>query len=404
MNRTAASQQLARSLVTVPRRRLSAPPDTETILKKIVNACATNVAAFDETGTLLCISETWRSFAEQNGFTSASDAYGLDHLQTCREAVNRREVRQVGFRESIQRIVSGKQVEFQEEYILKSLETPRWFLTRATLIEMPDGFRIMVTLEDVTRRRQAEEELRNIGGRLINAQEEERTRLARELHDDLSQRLALLSLEIEQMRPQIPAGQNGLNNSVDRLSKKTQELGSDIHRLSYQLHPFKLDHLGLSAAIESLCVELSAHRDLEIKFRKQGFPAVLPEDVTLCAFRIAQESLHNVVKHSGASEAQVVITKTASVVRLRISDNGVGFDVELVKRKKRLGLISIKERLRLVDGKISIRSQPNKGTQIDVSIPLATDQELAKISPDLSNRFTPLINGEDHEPQTNSTC
>jgi signal transduction histidine kinase len=222
---------------------------------------------------------------------------------------------------------------------------------------MPDNFRIMVTLEDVTRRRQAEEELRNIGGRLINAQEEERTRLARELHDDLSQRLALLSLEIEQMRPHIQPAQHGLTNSVDRLSKKTQELGSDIHRLSYQLHPFKLDHLGLSAAIESLCVELSAHRDLEIRFRKHGFPAVLPEEVTLCVFRIAQESLHNVVKHSGASAAQVVVTKTASAVRLQVSDNGVGFDAELVKRKKRLGLVSIKERLRLVGGKISIRSR-----------------------------------------------
>jgi signal transduction histidine kinase len=139
------------------------------------------------------------------------------------------------------------------------------------------------------------------------------------------------------------------------------------------LHPFKLDHLGLSAAIESLCGELSLHPDLKIKFRQQGFPAVLPEEVTLCAFRIAQESLHNVVKHSGAGEAQVVVTKTTNAVRLRISDNGVGFDVELVKRKKRLGLISIKERLRLVDGKLSINSQPNRGTQIDVSIPLFRD-------------------------------
>lgn len=368
MTRTGASTQLAR----VWKQTLSAQPDTETILKRIVNACATNVAAFDEAGALLCVSETWRLFAEQNGFTA--DAYGLDHLQTCREAVNGRAVKQAGFRESIQRIVSGKQVEFQEEYILKALETPRWFMTRAALIEMPDNFRIMVTLEDVTRRRQAEEELRNIGGRLINAQEEERTRLARELHDDLSQRLALLSLEIEQMRPQIQPGQHGLNHSVDRLSKKTQELGSDIHRLSYQLHPFKLDHLGLSAAIESLCVELSAHRELEIRFSKHGFPAALPEEVTLCVFRIAQESLHNVVKHSGASAAQVVVTKTTNAVNLRISDNGVGFDVELVKRKKRLGLISIKERLRLVGGKISIRSRPHQGTEIDVSIPLAPGQ------------------------------
>jgi len=348
--------------------------DTETILKTIVNACATNVAAFDETGALLCVSGSWQDFAEQHEFTSATDAYGLNRLQTCREAVNGREVAQVNFRDSIQRIVTRKQIEFQEEYILKTSDAPRWFMTRAALIEMPDGFRIMVTLEDVTRRRRAEEELRNIGGRLINAQEEERTRLARELHDDLSQRLALLSLEIDQMRPQIQPGQRGLNDSVDRLSKKTQELGSDIHRLSYQLHPFKLDHLGLSAAIESLCGELSIHRDLEITFRKQGFPAVLPEDVTLCAFRIAQESLHNVVKHSGASEAQVVVTKTTSGLRLRISDNGVGFDVELVKRKKRLGLISIKERLRLVGGKISIRSQPHKGTQIEVLIPLTLGQ------------------------------
>ena len=101
---------------------------------------------------------------------------------------------------------------------------------------------------------------------------------------------------------------------------------------------------------------------------------MLPDDVTLCAFRIAQESLHNVVKHSGASEAQVVVTRIGSTLRLRISDNGVGFDVEVVKGKKRLGLISMKERLRLVGGKISIRSEPNKGTQIDVSIPLALVQ------------------------------
>ncbi|HKR11752.1 MAG TPA: sensor histidine kinase [Pyrinomonadaceae bacterium] len=373
MTRTATTKQTT-AWPSLPRQAMNSPLDTETILNTIVNGCAGNVAAFDERGALLSVSGTWQAFAEELGFTSASETYGLDHLQTCREAVNGRAVEQVSFRESIQRIVSRKQVEFQEEYILDSLDTPRWFMTKAVLIEMPDACRIMVTLEDVTRRRQAEEELRNIGGRLINAQEEERTRLARELHDDLSQRLALLSLEIEQMRPQIPAGQTGLNNSVDRLSKKTQELGSDIHRLSYQLHPFKLDHLGLSAAIESLCGELSAHRELKIKFRKQGFPALLPEDVTLCAFRIAQESLHNVAKHSGASEAQVVVTKTGSTLNLRITDNGVGFDPELVKGKKRLGLISMKERLRLVGGKISIRSEVTKGTQIDVSIPLALVQ------------------------------
>jgi signal transduction histidine kinase len=353
---------------------MDARRDTETILKRIVNGCATNVAAFDETGDLLCVSGSWRSFAEQNGFTSLRDAYGLYDLQTCRETVEGLSVKQVGFRESIQRIISGMQVEFQEEYIFKALATPRWFMTKAARVEMPDGFKVLVTLEDVTRRRQAEEELRNIGGRLINAQEEERKRLARELHDDVSQRLALLSLEINLMRPEILTSQDNLKNTVERLSKKAQELSSDIHRLSYQLHPFKLDHFGLSVSIESLCAELSLHQDLEIKFRQHGFPAVLAEEVTLCVFRIAQESLHNVVKHSGASEADVVLRKTARGVRLSVSDNGGGFDVDEAKKKKRLGLISIGERLRLVNGKVSIRSQPFHGTQIDVFVPLQSDQ------------------------------
>jgi signal transduction histidine kinase len=368
-SKTATSQH-PRTWPALPKRLWNAQLDTEKILKNIVNACATNVAAFDETGTLLCVSEAWRKFAEEHGFSPARDAFGLYLLETCRDNVGGKKVQQVGFRESLQRIVSGKQVEFHEEFVFTGLESPRWFLARAALIDMPDGFKIMVTLEEVTRRRQAEEELRNIGGRLINAQEEERSRLARELHDDLSQRLALLSLEIEQMRPHIPANKQNLNNSVDRLSQKTHELSADIHRLSYQLHPFKLDHLGLTAAIESFCTELSLHRDLEIKFRQQGFPSILPGDVTLCLFRIAQESLQNVVKHSGASKAQVVVTKTATTVRLRIADNGYGFDIEVAKRKKRLGLISMRERLRLVGGKITIRSQPKSGTTIDVLIPL----------------------------------
>ena len=374
MTRAATSQQSTRAWETQRSRTRHVHRDTEAILNRIVNGCATYVAAFDETGNLLCVSGSWRTFAEQNGFTSVSDAYGLYELQTCREPVLGLSIKQAGFRESTQRIIDGLQVEFQEEYIFKTLATPRWFMTKAARVEMPDGFKVLVTLEDVTRRRQAEEELRNIGGRLINAQEEERKRLARELHDDVSQRLALLSLEIEQMRPEILTSQAGLKNTVDRLSKNAQELSSDLHRLSYQLHPFKLDFVGLSLSIETLCAELSQHQDLEIKFRQQGFPAVLPEEVTLCVFRIAQESLHNVVKHSGASKADVVLTKTASGVGLSVSDNGSGFDVDEAKKKKRLGLISIGERLRLVNGRVSIRSQPFRGTQINVLVPLMLGQ------------------------------
>jgi signal transduction histidine kinase len=345
--------------------------DTEAILKRIVEGCATNVAAFDEAGAFLCASGSWRMFAEKNGFSSVRDAYGLYDLQTCRNQSEGLAVKQVRFRESIQRIIGGLQRGFQEEYTFKSLTEPHWFMTKATRLEMPNGFRVLVTLEDVTSRRLAEEELRNIGGRLINAQEDERKRIARELHDDVSQRLALLSLEIDRIRPDLLTSHDCVKNGIERLATMTRELGSEIHRLSYQLHPFKLDHVGLNLSIQSLCAELSLNRDLEIKFRQKGFPAVLTNDVTLCVFRIAQELLHNVIKHSGASNADVALTKTASGLRLSVSDNGNGFDVDEAKKKKRLGLISIGERLRLVNGKLSIRSRPRQGTQIDILVPLA---------------------------------
>ncbi len=223
---------------------------------------------------------------------------------------------------------------------------------------------------DITERKETEEALRDLSGRLINAQEEERRRVARELHDDLSQRMALLSIELEQLGQKMPQQQHDLRSRVQNLRTKAQEISTEIHRLSYKLHPSKLDHLGLAAAVKSFCEELSESRELRIEFRQQGFPATLPMDVTLCVFRIAQESLRNVIKHSGALEAQVLLEKTDRAVRLSVSDVGCGFDTESEKMKRGLGFISMRERLRLVGGKISIHSGTSQGTRIEVSVPL----------------------------------
>jgi PAS domain S-box-containing protein len=224
---------------------------------------------------------------------------------------------------------------------------------------------------DITGRRQTEEALRDLGGRLISAQEEERRRVARELHDDLNQRMALLSIELEQLGQKIPQNQSDLRMRVRDLGTKAQEISTEIHRMSYQLHPSKLDHLGLKAALKSFCEEISVSQELNIEFSHQGFPATLPKDITLCVFRIAQESLRNVIKHSGARDARVVLEKTDEAVRLTVSDTGCGFDTESDKMKRGLGFISMRERLRLVGGEIAIHSQPSRGTQIDVSVSLA---------------------------------
>lgn len=224
-------------------------------------------------------------------------------------------------------------------------------------------------LIDVTERKQTEEALRDLSGKLINAQEEERKRIARELHDDLNQRMALLSIELAQLERLIQKPRS-LRQLTQSLQTKAQEISAEIHSLSYRLHPSKLDHLGLAAAVRSLCAELSESGKLSIDFGLKGVPATLPKDVTLCVFRVAQESLRNCIKHSGALHAQVRLEKTESIIRLTVSDDGCGFDTDSDAMKKGLGFTSMRERLRLVGGEMHIHSQPLSGTRVEISVPL----------------------------------
>ena len=341
--------------------------DGDVFLRRIVDTCAAGVAVLDELGTLLYVSPAWGPLVEQDDRGESADSEN-SFLGIGRSSAE-------GFKvlaENIQRILEGREREFHKEYSVAGSDGPVWFMMHAARLDLPgtNRFRVLLTREDVTRHKQAEEALRNLGGRLINAQEEERSRVARELHDDLNQQVAILSIQLEQLGQKIPEDRQDLSVLVSGLWGKAQEISSEIHRLSYQLHPAKLDHLGLAAAIKSLCDELSARREITIDFRQTGFPAVLSREVTLCVFRIAQESLQNVTRHSGAHEAQVVLRKNSTGVHLRVSDTGCGFDMQSSRTKNGLGFISMKERLRLVGGRISIRSQPFTGTHIEIVVPL----------------------------------
>lgn len=225
---------------------------------------------------------------------------------------------------------------------------------------------------DVSERKRAEEALKALGGRLIAAQEEERRRVARELHDDFNQRLAVMSIELEQLGRKIQKPL-GLRRSVERLQDLAQEIAAEIHRLSYKLHPSKLDHLGLVAAVKSLCGELSESGKLNVEFHQTGFPFALDRDTTLCLFRIAQEGLRNYVKHSKAESARVVLTRTRNSVRLLVSDNGSGFNTKTALMEKGLGFLSMKERLHLLGGEMNVYSRPSHGTRLEASVPLKLD-------------------------------
>jgi PAS domain S-box-containing protein len=242
------------------------------------------------------------------------------------------------------------------------------------LVEVVDGcnkhHRMRGFMIDISDRKRAEETLRELGGRLINAQEEERSRVARELHDDVNQRMAVLSIHLAQFQQDLPMSFD-LSQRFQNLQEQVQEISRDIRGLSYRLHPSKLDCLGLGAAVKSLCAELKESGKLQIEFQQARVPANLPQDITLCVFRIAQEALRNCVKHSGARVVEVLLEKTNNDIHLLVSDNGCGFDPESELTRKGLGFISMRERLRLIGGSLHIHTRPLRGTRVEVSVPLS---------------------------------
>ena len=221
----------------------------------------------------------------------------------------------------------------------------------------------------VEEKKRSEEALTTMSGRLITAQEQERTRIARELHDDLSQRMALVQIGLEECKQGNPDLSRQAEQQLDNLGEILSEVSSDLHVLSRQLHPSLLESLGLVASLKRICKEFSDQHKLEIQFIHKDIPREIPGDVALCLFRIVQEGLRNIAKHSGASKAEIELFGDARQIYLNISDYGHGFNVEAAQEAAGLGLISMRERLRLVGGQLSIESELNRGTRICACVP-----------------------------------
>ena len=219
------------------------------------------------------------------------------------------------------------------------------------------------------RRRRAELAIRDLSGRLLSAQEDERRRIARELHDNLSQQMALLAIGIEEvaMRPGQSAAK--VARSMRELHQRTAEISTEIHNLSHRLHSSKLEALGLVSALRGHCQELLA-QGIHVNFHDENVPRSLPQEVKLCLFRIGQEGLSNVVKHSGARDAHVTLCTTGDALALTVADSGRGFDETTAAIQEGLGLASMRERVRLLSGEFIVRTQPGQGTTIIASVPI----------------------------------
>jgi len=250
----------------------------------------------------------------------------------------------------------------------------RWVLDYGVPRFNPDGTfaGYIGSCIDITERKLAEESLATIGRRLIEAHETERTWIGRELHDDINQRLALLAIELDRWNQKASTSDEVIE-LVRHTQERIRELGQDVQGLSHRLHSSKLDYLGLASAAKSFCKELSEKNKVEIVFEQAGIPRSLSKEVSLCLFRVLQEGLQNAVKHSGVRSFTVDLQGTEESIDLTVADTGNGFEEQDAFTRHGLGLISMRERLLLVHGELSVKSQPGAGTTIRARVPLKTD-------------------------------
>jgi PAS domain S-box-containing protein len=265
---------------------------------------------------------------------------------------------------------------YETEFRVQGRDTgERWVMAKGKGLKNGKPLRMLGVFVDFTDRHRVEHELHELSGRLIDAHEQERSRLARELHDDVGQRLALLTVEFGVLRKRLGSADEHTADALARITGEMATIGLQLHRFSHELHPARLEQLGFEASIRSMCQEISEARGIAIQFTSSTLPEALPADVALCLYRVTQEALHNAVKHSGSSRASVTVTADANAVTLRVVDQGVGFNPAVSHRKDALGLVSMRERARLVRGSFALVAQPGAGTSVEVCVPLHMPQE-----------------------------
>jgi PAS domain S-box-containing protein len=274
--------------------------------------------------------------------------------------------------DTLERALKSRQP-FSQRYRLRRYDgVYRWMFDVASPRVNGDGSfaGFIASAVDVTDQKMAQEALEKVSGQLIDAQEKERSRLARELHDDICQRLAMLSLKIERVSKGWGHGQLSVPDQLDQIWHQCSKLTGDVQALSHELHPSILDNLGLATAVKSYCREVSEQNGVLVEFSGGNIPLSLPGEVSLSIFRVVQEALRNAVKYSGQRYFRVRLQESSGQLELEVSDQGIGFDTTKTKKGVGLGLVSMAERIYQVNGTFSIDSQPNVGTRIRASVPL----------------------------------
>ncbi|HNP80356.1 MAG TPA: PAS domain S-box protein [Nitrospira sp.] len=363
---------------------------SEAFTRAVLDSLVTQVCVLDEQGVILNTNEAWKQGAvcTSDGAVIGAEG-GQNYLDQCRREIAGGSQAARVVLEGIETVLAGRQPSFSMEYSCPAPEGERdcWFHLRVARLRGAGG--VVLSRTDISERvqmaRELEDhvvllgkqrmELESLAGKLIGAQEQERLRIARELHDDFNQRLAALSLELESLErsPTVPS--MSMVRQLAIIRGQVDRLSDDLHELAYKLHPSLLEHVGLEVAIQDHAAEFEKRTGLPVMFEAREVPEKLPPEVATNLFRVMQESLQNVSKHAQPTEVTVKLSGSSKGVGLSVRDNGTGFDIEDRQTRVRgLGLLSMQERVRLLGGFLRIHSKLGSGTKVCAWIPRSQDR------------------------------
>lgn len=347
--------------ITDKKRAEEALRASEDLLKIFVKNVPVHVSMFDRDMRYLQVSDRWCADYQLD----CSQLLGRSHYDLFPDCPER-------WKEMHRRGLDGETLRADEDRWDRKDGTTTWVRWELRPWRTSSGTvgGILLFAENITRRKEMEEAISAMSRKLIESQEQERARIGRELHDDINQRLAMLAVELEQLQD----NPSNISVRLKELRKQTIEISNDVQALSHELHASKLEYLGAIKGMKSWCKEFGERQGMRVEFKSSEVQSSVAPEIGLCLFRIVQEALHNASKHSGAGRVEVQLREDSGEIHLVISDSGRGFDSETAMQGRGLGLVSMRERVRLVNGTITIESMSNRGTTIDVRVPLSPAQ------------------------------
>ena len=360
---------------------------SEAFTQSVMDSLSAYICVLDREGVILQTNETWREFGRMNADdTVVGTDCGCNYLEVCRQAMARGVSAVQSILEGIEAVQEGRLSTFSLEYPCHSPHEERWFLTRIT--PMKSGQGIVMSHTDISRLVRMgleleqhvlllgdkQQELEVLTGRLIEVQEQERKRIARDLHDDFNQRLAVLSVELAIVQRALVAAPEPIPRQLTAVRGQIVQLSNDLHDLAYKLHPSLLEHVGLEIALRDHIAQFTKQTGLPVTCLVRAVPGTLPPEIATALFRVIQESLQNVCKHAQATAVTVRLSGSSKGIGVSVRDNGKGFEMDRPSTQRPgIGLISMHERARLQGGYCKIRSCSTQGTTVCAWIPLSPE-------------------------------